>query len=118
MDTWKNVAESTVSSAEVKYQIQNTGAKIMLVDPTLLDTALGAAKEAGFPIDHMFLFDDTERPNMHGIRDWRTILGSEKEAETWRWRSLSSEQARTKTAVLNYSSGYVASVITEQERLT
>lgn len=77
----------------------------MLVDPTLLDTALGAAKEAGFPTDRMFLFDDVEGQTTQSVRDWRRILGSEEDARAWQWRSMSAEESRTKTAVLNYSSG-------------
>ena len=90
---------------ETRYQIENTQAKVILVEPTLLNTAIAAAAEAGFPRERLFLFDDQECSDTGGVRDWRTMLAGEIESENWWWRTLSHEEASRKIAVLNYSSG-------------
>lgn len=90
---------------ETKFQIENTGAKLMLVDPSLLDIALLGAEKAGFPKDRIYLFDDEECQSRNGLTDWRTLLGSLEDAQPW--RRMSMEESKTRTAVLNYSSGYV-----------
>ena len=92
---------------ETKYQIENTGAKVMLVEPVLLKTALEAADKAKFPRDRIFLFSDDECAPIQGLKDWRTMLGSPEESEKWQWKSLNAEQSKNRTAVLNYSSGSV-----------
>lgn len=92
---------------ETKYQIENTGAKVMLVDPLLLRTALEAADKAKFPQDRIFLFSDDECSPSQGLKDWRTVLGSPEESEKWQRKSFTVEESKNRTAVLNYSSGYV-----------
>ncbi|KAF2455571.1 4-coumarate-CoA ligase [Lineolata rhizophorae] len=90
---------------EMAYQIQNTGTKAILCAPELLDTALKAAAKEHFPKDRVYLFDDSDCAPIHGIKDWKNILGTEEEARTWTWTQLSADEAKQKTAVLNYSSG-------------
>lgn len=92
---------------EITYQINTTGAKVLLIDPTLLDVALEGASKANFPKDRIFLFSDDPCEPVKGLKDWHSILGSEEEAKSWRWRSMSSDEAINRTAVLNFSSGYV-----------
>ena len=92
---------------ETRYQVENTGAKVILVDPLLLKTALEAADKAKFPRGRILLFSDDESLPTQGLKDWRTMLGSPEESEKWQWTSLNAEQSKTRTAVLNYSSGYV-----------
>ena len=94
--------------SETQYQIENTQAKVILVDPTLLDTALVAAERAKFPKNRMFLFDDQQCQPSKGLKDWSTFLGDPTEAGNWWWRRLNHEEASKKLAVLNYSSGYDA----------
>jgi len=77
----------------------------MLVEPTLLDVALQAAAKVNFPKDRIFLFSDEPCEVIHGIQDWSTFLGTSEEARDWKWRTMSNEESRTRTAVLNYSSG-------------
>lgn len=93
--------------SEITYQINTTGAKVLLIDPTLLDVALEGAAKANFPKDRIFLFNDDPCESVQGLKDWHSILGSEEEARNWRWRSMSSDEAVSRTAVLNFSSGYV-----------
>lgn len=92
---------------ETKYQIENTEAKVMLVDPLLLEVALGAADKAKFPRNRIFLFSDDECSPIQGLKDWRTMISSAEESENWQWKSFNPEQSKNRTAVLNYSSGYV-----------
>ncbi|OJD33023.1 4-coumarate-ligase [Diplodia corticola] len=90
---------------ETVYQIENTGAKAIFVDPALVATLLKAASNTNFPHNRIFLFSDTECSPQRSLSDWRSILAPPSLASTWRWPSLSPQLARTTTAVLNYSSG-------------
>ncbi len=76
----------------------------MLVDPSLLDIALQGAEKAGFPKDRIYLFNDEECQSTNGLKDWRALLGPSEETQSW--RRMSTEESKTRTAVLNYSSGY------------
>ncbi|GAB7347017.1 hypothetical protein MBLNU459_g3165t1 [Dothideomycetes sp. NU459] len=90
---------------ETIFQIQNTGAKLILVDPAFIDVVTQAADKIGFPHSKIFLFSDQECKTQRGIRDWRSLLGSPEEAERWRWHRMTAEESRKRVAVLNYSSG-------------
>lgn len=92
---------------EVTYQLQNTGAEVFLVHPTLIGVALQAAENTGLPLNRIFLLDQEPYPPIQQLYDFRTILAPVKDAQTWKWKSLIENQARDTTAVLNYSSGYV-----------
>jgi 4-coumarate--CoA ligase len=94
---------------EVAYQIENTGTTLILVDPSLLDNALAAADKVGFPHECIFLFLDEPCKSQRGIQDWSSFLATEKAAEGWQWHRMSADESRTRTAVLNYSSGWVVS---------
>ncbi|KAF2084658.1 4-coumarate-CoA ligase [Saccharata proteae CBS 121410] len=91
--------------AETVYQIENTSAKAIFVEPTLLHVLLQAASKTDFPTDRIWLFSDIECQTTNSIKDWRTMLASSADAGNWHWRHLNAEQSRTTTAVLNYSSG-------------
>jgi 4-coumarate--CoA ligase len=90
---------------EISYQITNTGAKIILVDPALLDNLLKAADQVGFPHDKIYLFLDEPCKTQRGIKDWSSFLPTQKAAESWQWHRMSAEESSSNTAVLNYSSG-------------
>ncbi|KAK3057473.1 hypothetical protein LTR09_001657 [Extremus antarcticus] len=90
---------------ETSYQLENTGAKAIFVEPQYLDTVLKAAEKTGVSRDRIFLFNDRPCEAVQGIRDWRSILGSEQEAEQWQWHRMSPVESKSRTAVLNYSSG-------------
>lgn len=77
----------------------------MLVHPTLVHTAVEAAERTGLPKDMLFLFDDRESENLDGIQDWRAMISSPADADLWKWKSLSPEQAVKQVATLNFSSG-------------
>lgn len=90
---------------EISFQIENTGARLMLVDPGLLEGALKAADKVGFPRDRIFLFSDQPCKPQKGIDDWSSFLGTQAESKDWQWHRMSSEESKTRVAVLNYSSG-------------
>ncbi|KAH9214227.1 4-coumarate-CoA ligase [Leptodontidium sp. 2 PMI_412] len=90
---------------EMAHQIKNTGARILLAYPALLETAIQAAKEAGLPKDRIFQFSDKPNPTVDGVKDWREMLGSEEEAERYSWPRLSPDESTTTVATINYSSG-------------
>lgn len=90
---------------ETAYQLENTGAKAVLVEPAHLETVLQAARKVGLPRDRIFLFDDKPCSTKDGIQDWRSMLGSEHEAERWKWHRMNPSESKTTVAVLNYSSG-------------
>ncbi|KAF1991214.1 4-coumarate-CoA ligase [Aulographum hederae CBS 113979] len=98
---------------EITWQIKDTQAKVIFVEKDLLSRTLEACKEVGFPREKVFLVSDveghgngSEEEGSNGVKDWTTLLkGQEKEADKWEWPHMSEEDAKTNTAVLNYSSG-------------
>lgn len=90
---------------ELSFQIQNTGARVLLVHPTLLDTARKASKTAGLAENRLYLFSDTEHKPIDGIQDWRSMLGSPSDVPNYDWPRLSSSESKKQIATVNYSSG-------------
>lgn len=85
--------------------MKDTAAKVVLVHPTLLDTARKAAKSAGLPEDRLYLFSDTEYKALNGVKDWRSMLGTFEEATRYHWPCLSGPMTKEQIATVNYSSG-------------
>lgn len=79
--------------------------KALLVQPLFLEAALEAASQAGIPKDHIFQFSDEPIPKQKGIEDWRSMLGTPSEGESYHWPELSPEESRTTVATVNFSSG-------------
>lgn len=77
----------------------------MLVHPSLLKTALGAAQNCGLPKERIFQFSDRPNVPVDGILDWREFIGSAQEAETYQWKPMTEKEAATTVATVNYSSG-------------
>ncbi|KIW82328.1 hypothetical protein Z517_05355 [Fonsecaea pedrosoi CBS 271.37] len=90
---------------EVAHQMKAIEAAIVLIHPSLLDTGVAAAKQANIPSERLFLFSDIESPVTKGIKDWRSMVASESEAESWRWDPLEGEAALETVAAINFSSG-------------
>lgn len=87
------------------HQVSNTEAQFIFVHPTLIKTALAAAKGAGLPDGRVFLFSDEPNALLEGCKDWRTILPSPEEANAYNFPVLSEEESTTTTATVNFSSG-------------
>ena len=90
---------------ETAYQIENTDAKMILVEPQFLDIVLKAAAKSKFPLERIYLFDDKPSEPQQGVRSWLTMIGSEHESKSWQWHRMSPEESQARIAVLNYSSG-------------
>lgn len=97
-------ANPTYTSSELQYQIRNTEAKVLLVHPSLVKTAVDAASKAGLPGDQIFQFSDRPCPRNDQVRDWRSMIGSEESTSTYTWDEMDNI-ANKVIATVNYSSG-------------
>ena len=93
------------SLAEMVHQIKNTGAQVILAHPTMVQTAVAAASQAGLSKKHIFQFSDEENPSLQGVKDWRHLIGTPAEAEQYSWNKLSPHESENTVATINYSSG-------------
>ena len=100
-------ANPTYVAREVAYQLEDSGAKFMLVAPASLDVGLEAASQVGLSESNVFTFDwsASGETSQHGIRHWSTLLASSGEAQGFEWSSCTKPKERNQTVVLNYSSG-------------
>lgn len=87
------------------HQVRDLEPKVLLVQPPFLDTALEAASLAGIPKDRVFQFSGEPTTPRNGVADWRAMLGSPSEGESYRWPQLSPHESRTTVATVNFSSG-------------
>ncbi|EMC92608.1 hypothetical protein BAUCODRAFT_77563, partial [Baudoinia panamericana UAMH 10762] len=90
---------------EVTHQLKNTGAVCILAHPTMIKNAVAAAKEACLPKERIFQFDDKPCAPLDGVRDWREMVASAEDAESYEWKKLRGEEAVNTVATINYSSG-------------
>ncbi|KIW32637.1 uncharacterized protein PV07_04167 [Cladophialophora immunda] len=91
---------------EVSRQLRMSDAALMLVHPSLLDCGVKAAEAAGLPLDRVFQFSDVDcNISKHGVRDWKSMLGSEEESRDWQWDPLRGERSRKTVSCVNFSSG-------------
>ncbi|OIW26049.1 4-coumarate-CoA ligase [Coniochaeta ligniaria NRRL 30616] len=98
-------ANPSYTESELTHQMQNTTAKLLLSHPAHLPLALRAASAAGIPQSHIFQFSDVPNAPLHGIPDWRALIGSESQGASYVWPELTPAQARSAVATINYSSG-------------
>lgn len=92
--------------SEVAHQMKAIEAAVVLIHPSLLETGVAAAKQAKIPKDRLFIFSETESSPQHGVQDWRSMLASEAEAQSWQWDTLEEGETAVKTiAAINFSSG-------------
>lgn len=93
------------SNSEMVHQLRNTEARVLLTHPSLVKTAVAAAKQVGLSKDRIFLFSDSENASQEGIQDWRHLLGDHSDGASYDWPKLSPEESLTTVATINYSSG-------------
>lgn len=98
--TWK-----LTMGQELVHQISNTTAKVILAHPKMLPSILEAAAKTGLSKDKIFQFSDQRNPPLHGVPDWQDMIGTPQQGESWQWPNLSSREATTTVATINYSSG-------------
>ncbi|OAX79508.1 hypothetical protein ACJ72_06170 [Emergomyces africanus] len=88
------------------YQMKNTEAKVILVHPSLVNTAIAAAKEANISRDRLFQFSETVNPIKNGVKDWSNgLLTSVQESHSYQWPEFHGDEAAKTIATINYSSG-------------
>ncbi|PSK36557.1 4-coumarate--CoA ligase-like 7 [Elsinoe australis] len=92
---------------ETSFQIENTGAKLILVEPPFLSTVFEAAAKSNFPKERIFLFSDSTCKSTQGVHDWSSFLPAPTApvVKSWSWHRMTPDESRIRTAVLNYSSG-------------
>ena len=86
------------------HQIKNTEARVILVHPSLVKTAVSAADTAGLG-SQIYLFSDEPNAPVDGIRDWREFLPTPSEADRWSWKPMVEDEAANTVATVNFSSG-------------
>lgn len=106
-------ANPTYVARELAYQLQDSGASVLICAETSLETGLEAAGIVGLPRDKVFVFDDDfatfdgwgrGRDDL-GVRHWTNLVASEEEGRAFVWEELDAEGVKNTTAALNYSSG-------------
>ena len=85
--------------------MSNTHTRLILVHPSLLSTARKAAQKASLPASSLYTFADTPEAEVDGIKDWRSILASSRDASSYRWPAFDGAAAKSQIASINYSSG-------------
>lgn len=74
-----------------------------------LAVAAQAAEKVGLPSENVFLFGPPDHDNSVSKIHWMKMWASTDEVARWSWRRIDTlAEAASTTAVLNYSSGYVA----------
>ena len=100
-----SAANPIYTVAEVVHQLKNTEAKCILAHPSMVKSALAAAKEVGLSKDRIFQFNDEPCPTLEGVKDWEEMLASPEDADRYQWRKLNPDEAVNTVATINYSSG-------------
>ncbi|KAF3941264.1 S-dihydroxybenzoyltransferase [Dactylella cylindrospora] len=102
-------ANPTYTARELAYQIKDSQAKICLVTPASVPTALEAAKSISFDPKRIYVFDDDiknsrreEWAKLPIGGHWTDIL---TERDDFRWRVFTTREETNTTAAINYSSG-------------
>ncbi|KAL0934682.1 4-coumarate- ligase [Colletotrichum truncatum] len=90
---------------ELVHQMVNTAASAVLTHPNHLEQVLEAAAKANVPKSRIFQFSDIENQTRHGIHDWRDMIGTPAQADSYQWPELSAEESTKTVATINYSSG-------------
>ncbi|KAJ0306357.1 hypothetical protein COL516b_004816 [Colletotrichum fioriniae] len=90
---------------ELVHQMTNTAAKVVLVHPNHLEQVLEAADKSKIPRSRIFQFSEVENPAKHGVPDWRQMIGTPAQADSYQWPELSAEESTSTVATINYSSG-------------
>lgn len=96
-------ANPDFGSDELLYQIQISNAKLILVHPDALETAVSAARSAGIPLDHVIVFNIASKRTPEGFRSISDLVRAGLDQELNFVEP--NIDARTKLAFLSFSSG-------------
>jgi 4-coumarate--CoA ligase len=91
---------------ELVYQMTDLDAKLIFVHPDLVPVALEGAAKSNIPKSRIYSFSDEFHEPIQGVKDWRTMIGTEEQGATWNWIKLSPEESKNEVATINFSSGY------------
>ncbi|KAL4951861.1 hypothetical protein BDW69DRAFT_185975 [Aspergillus filifer] len=97
-------ANPTYTQFEIEHHLKDTGSTVILAHPSLVKTAVAAAASVGIPRERIFQFSDYPCEAVDGVADWRSMIGTEEEAMSWKWEEM-NDTAATAVATINYSSG-------------
>ncbi|KIW74832.1 hypothetical protein Z517_11602 [Fonsecaea pedrosoi CBS 271.37] len=91
---------------ELVHLLRDSEAKVIFVHPRLLSTAREAASQTGRLEPRLVLFPDGPvEARTQGYRDWWSYLESPAKASSWSWDNYGPNEAESRVATINYSSG-------------
>ncbi|EPQ60488.1 acetyl-CoA synthetase-like protein [Gloeophyllum trabeum ATCC 11539] len=96
-------ANPSYTADELAYQVELVKAKLLIVHPDSLSTAITAASSAGIPVDRIVLFDDASQ-GRHRTVQHLIDVGLTK-TPSFVERRLAPGEAKKKLAFLSFSSG-------------
>ncbi|KAI0827402.1 acetyl-CoA synthetase-like protein [Trametes gibbosa] len=96
-------ANPSYTVEEIKYQLEATDAKLIIVHPLNLPVALEAAQAVGTSVDRVVLFDSIPGSSQTNVED--LIAQGLREPQRFAERRLKPGEAKTKLALLCFSSG-------------
>lgn len=104
-----STANPAFVARELAYQLQDSGARFLLIAESSMGTALEAAKLAHFSQKDIFIFDDAlfgAAPGLSGtIRHWSHLIAPIQRGDSFRWKEIRTEEEARQTVALLYSSG-------------
>ncbi|OCL05746.1 amp dependent CoA ligase [Glonium stellatum] len=62
------------TAPELTHHVQLTGAKMLIVEPAMLNTALETARNCGIPASSVFVFDVQDQNPNQDIQSWEELL--------------------------------------------
>ncbi|TFL04442.1 hypothetical protein BDV98DRAFT_562245 [Pterulicium gracile] len=100
-------ANPSYTSSELEYQLEVTRAKLIICDPTSLDTTLKAAKARNIPVDRIVVFDTPSTGSGYTTVSQLVDEGLRlsKQGKRFEELKLKPGEAKTKLAFLSFSSG-------------
>ncbi|TBU21456.1 amp dependent CoA ligase [Dichomitus squalens] len=103
LDGVVTTANPMYTSEELGYQLQLTKTRLLFVHPLALNAALDAARAAGLPQDRIVLLEPLPSSSCMNVHD--LVKFGLRERQAYRERQLEPGEARTKLALLLFSSG-------------
>ncbi|OHW94032.1 4-coumarate-ligase 2 [Colletotrichum incanum] len=90
---------------ELVHQMTNTAAKVVLAHPNHLEQVLEAVDKSNISRSQVFQFSEDENATKHGVPDWRHMVGTPTQVDSYRWPIFSAGESTRTIATINYSSG-------------
>ncbi|KAG0245816.1 hypothetical protein B0O80DRAFT_446073 [Mortierella sp. GBAus27b] len=90
---------------ELAFQLEDSGATVMVVHPDLLSTAIAGAQKVGLGKERIFVYGDQVIQGHHPFTSLFPPLSTTREDQLAKVVQLSSKEAQETTALICYSSG-------------